>query len=102
MNDSELSENALCYPLDRRPFKGMFFGDSPFSFDTPRLLFQLSICALLTAVMQVLLMPLGQSVFISQVLTSTAMQAARLAMLHLTNPFQEQSFDRLFYRSIKR
>ncbi|TQD78800.1 hypothetical protein C1H46_035644 [Malus baccata] len=48
--------------------KGYFFGDSPLNFPTPILHVQLSISALLTAFFQLILNPLGQTAFISQML----------------------------------
>ncbi|KAM6597506.1 hypothetical protein CsatA_008030 [Cannabis sativa] len=47
---------------------GVFYGDNPFDFSTPILYAQLSISALLTALLQLILNPLGQSAFISQML----------------------------------
>ncbi|PIN19539.1 putative K+/H+-antiporter [Handroanthus impetiginosus] len=78
MNSSSVARHTICYPQDRRPFRGLFFGDSPFSFDTPLLLIQLSLCALVAAVIQFLLTPLGQSVFISQILAGVILGSSFL------------------------
>ncbi|KAK4483077.1 hypothetical protein RD792_010253 [Penstemon davidsonii] len=66
MNES--TDARICYLHDHRQSRGWFFGDSPFSFDTPLLLIQLSLSASVTATLQRFFTPLGQSVFISQIL----------------------------------
>ncbi|XP_073054676.1 cation/H(+) antiporter 15-like [Primulina eburnea] len=67
MNAAQM-DNTMCAVRHNQRYRGMFFGDSPFLFDTPVLLSQLSLSALMAAIMQHFLTPLGQSAFISQVL----------------------------------
>ncbi|KZV21412.1 cation/H(+) antiporter 15 [Dorcoceras hygrometricum] len=67
MDDSQL-DNTMCAVRHNQRLRGIFYGDSPFFFDTPVFLAQLSIAALVTAIMQHFFTPLGQSAFISQVL----------------------------------
>ncbi|GMN23510.1 hypothetical protein TIFTF001_000146 [Ficus carica] len=47
---------------------GIFYGESPFNYPSSVLFVQLSISALLTSFLQLLLNPLGESAFISQML----------------------------------
>ncbi|XVF20386.1 hypothetical protein REPUB_Repub11eG0194100 [Reevesia pubescens] len=48
--------------------KGVFFGDNPIHFATPVLFLQISSSAICTAIFQLLLNPLGESAFFSQML----------------------------------
>ncbi|XP_073138292.1 cation/H(+) antiporter 15-like [Henckelia pumila] len=66
--DAARMDNTMCAVRHTHRYKGIFYGDSPFLFDTPVFLSQLSLSASLTAIMQHFLTPLGQSGFISQVL----------------------------------
>ncbi|WRX33051.1 Cation/H+ exchanger - like 10 [Theobroma cacao] len=69
MRDSIINDTWLCHPNNNVRSRGIFLGDSPFNFATPVLFVQLSVSALLTAILQLLLTPLGQSAFFSQMLT---------------------------------
>ncbi|KAL6577084.1 hypothetical protein OROMI_011360 [Orobanche minor] len=70
MNASSFGSGTICFEHEQqtRWSKGFFFGESPFSSSTPLLLGQTSLCALVTAILNRFLTPLGQSVFISQIL----------------------------------
>ncbi|KAI3461693.1 hypothetical protein Pfo_018356 [Paulownia fortunei] len=68
MNASSLREGTVCFEQELRWSRGFFFGESPFSSNTPLLLAQLTLCALTTAILHRFLTRLGQSVFVSQIL----------------------------------
>ncbi|XP_038895476.1 LOW QUALITY PROTEIN: cation/H(+) antiporter 15-like [Benincasa hispida] len=63
----------VCQPNRHYRSRGLFFGDSPFSFADSVLLAQLSLSSLLTSLLQCLLTPLGESSFISQMLVGLAL-----------------------------
>ncbi|KAL0533507.1 hypothetical protein IC582_027539 [Cucumis melo] len=63
----------VCQPNRHYRSRGIFFGDSPFSFANTVLLAQLSLSSFLTSLLQCLLTPLGESSFISQMLVGLAL-----------------------------
>ncbi|GAV58661.1 Usp domain-containing protein/Na_H_Exchanger domain-containing protein [Cephalotus follicularis] len=63
----------VCMERDSIRSRGIFFGDSPFAFPVTGLYLQFSISALLTAFLQQILTPLGESAFVSQMLVGIAM-----------------------------
>uniref|UniRef100_A0A5B7BVM9 Putative cation/H(+) antiporter 15 n=1 Tax=Davidia involucrata TaxID=16924 RepID=A0A5B7BVM9_DAVIN len=69
--------------------RGMFFGDNPLKFATPVLLAQLSLCSLLTAILQCFLNPLGETDFISQTLAGVVLGPSFIGKSQL---FREQVF----------
>ncbi|KAL3616223.1 hypothetical protein CASFOL_039613 [Castilleja foliolosa] len=80
MNTSLIRTGTICYEQEQqtRWSKGVFFGESPFSSSTPLLLCQASLCALSTAILNRFLSPLGQSIFVSQILAGVIMGPAVL------------------------
>lgn len=58
----------VCHAQKGSRSKGFFFGDNPLNFPTTILYVQLSISALLTSFLQLILNPLGESTFTSQML----------------------------------
>ncbi|XP_062086691.1 cation/H(+) antiporter 15-like [Humulus lupulus] len=74
MNESTTGDKRwVCADLKVVRSAGIFFGDNPFDSSTSVLYVQLSISALLTAFLQLILNPLGQSAFISQMLVGIAL-----------------------------
>ncbi|KAG7037023.1 Cation/H(+) antiporter 15, partial [Cucurbita argyrosperma subsp. argyrosperma] len=58
----------VCQPSSNYQSRGIFFGDTPFSYGSSILLAQLSLSSLLTTLLHCILTPLGESSFISQML----------------------------------
>ncbi|KAM7272732.1 hypothetical protein ACFE04_027395 [Oxalis oulophora] len=63
----------VCMQRATSRYAGVFFGETPFAAPTPLLFMQLSVTALLTACLHKILIPLGESAFISQMLVGIAM-----------------------------
>ncbi|KAG8371539.1 hypothetical protein BUALT_Bualt13G0098400 [Buddleja alternifolia] len=87
MNGDSVPINASCYASQNRWSRGIFFADNPFTFSTPLLLIQLSLCALLTALLHRLFTPLGQSVFISQILAGVILGPSLLGSIKIFREF---------------
>lgn len=68
MNETVVSPLIVCMDYKGVRSGGIFYGESPFNYPSSVLFVQLSISALLTSFLQLLLNPLGESAFISQML----------------------------------
>ncbi|XP_030924628.1 cation/H(+) antiporter 15-like [Quercus lobata] len=64
---------SVCEPRQNLSSRGIFFDDNPFDFAVPVLCAQLSISALINAFLQLVLSPVGETAFISQMWTGIAM-----------------------------
>ncbi|KAK9280248.1 hypothetical protein L1049_013935 [Liquidambar formosana] len=62
-----LNGTLVCQSF-RRKSRGVFYGNNPLKFDTPVLYAQVSLSALVTAILQYFLTPLGETAFISQMI----------------------------------
>ncbi|XP_050245757.1 cation/H(+) antiporter 15-like [Quercus robur] len=69
MQDIWRNATWACLPYKDVTSRGVFLGDNPFDFAVPVLYTQLSVAALVAASLQFILTPLGESAFISQMLT---------------------------------
>jgi len=61
---------SVCEPRQNPSSRGIFFDDNPFDFAVPVLCAQLSISALINAFLQLVLSPIGETAFISQMWVS--------------------------------
>ncbi|KAK7815893.1 cation/h(+) antiporter 15 [Quercus suber] len=64
---------SVCEPQQNLSSRRIFFDDNPFDFAVPVLCAQLSISAVINAFLQLVLSPIGESAFISQMWTGIAM-----------------------------
>ncbi|EYU45689.1 hypothetical protein ABFS82_14G066600 [Erythranthe guttata] len=89
MNVSSIPEGTVCFEQQLHWSRGIFFNESPFSSNTSLLLAQLSFCAIVTASLHRLLTPLGQSVFVSQILAGVILGPS---VLGINSVFRDKIF----------
>ncbi|KAK3022948.1 hypothetical protein RJ639_046766 [Escallonia herrerae] len=82
-------KSTICVPHKSSSSKGIFLGDNPFRFPTPLLLAQLSLCSFFAAVLQFVLLPLGETVFAAQILAGILLGPAVMGKIH---QFQDQVY----------
>lgn len=86
------SNNSKLWVCERSPkfprSRGVFFGDSPLNFTLPVLVLQTSLVALFTACLQFLLIPLGESSFIPQMLVRCCVAVCFFNVVHSSSSLQ--------------
>ncbi|PSS09529.1 Cation/H(+) antiporter like [Actinidia chinensis var. chinensis] len=92
-----INKTTICMVQMATRSRGIFFGDNPLDFAGPILLVQLILSALLTALVQHFLTPLGETAFVSQTIVGVALGPSVLGKIRW---FRDQIFPpKSFYVS---